>query len=141
MDDVGGFVVAVWAGLPEVGDRDHHQRRIYGGDCVVVKTERGHDARVEILDKDIRFDQELLEEGSSGGGLQVERNALLASVQVGEQQAAFGVRLVFRERRQTAGGITAGPLDLDDVRAEVGEELGAVRARDVVGKVEDARAL
>ena len=58
---------------------------------------------------------------------------------MGEEQAGLAVGKVVRERRQAAGGIAGGGLDLQDVGAEVGEELGAERAGHAGGEVEDAQ--
>ena len=50
--------------------------------------------------------------------------------------------LVVEERRHAPRRVAAvRALDLDDVGAVVGEQLGAVRPRDVVREVEDLDAL
>ena len=51
------------------------------------------------------------------------------------------VRLVTGEWRQAARRVALGTLYLDDLRAEVGEQLGAVRTGDMVREVENADAL
>jgi len=69
----------------------------------------------------------------------VERHAALTGVRVEEEQAAIGVRRIAPERRDVAGRVAAGRLDLDDVGTHVGEQLAAVHAA-VVGKFEHAAA-
>src|SRR5437868_3727167 len=66
---------------------------------------------------------------------QVERQALLAGVQVGEAQAALQVRPVVGERTDPADRIAAGRLDLDHLHAQVTQHLAAELAAQV-GQVE-----
>ena len=51
------------------------------------------------------------------------------------------VWIVAGEGRYATGGVALKPLNLDDFRAEIGEELGAVGACDMVREVEYAYAL
>ena len=51
------------------------------------------------------------------------------------------MRLVAGEGRQTAGAVSLRPLDLNYLRAEIGEELSAVGTCHKVAKVEHAHAL
>ena len=51
------------------------------------------------------------------------------------------MRVVVCEGRQTASAVAARSLHLDDIRAEIGEELGTVRTCDMVCEVKDADAL
>jgi hypothetical protein len=48
--------------------------------CVIVEAEALHDSRREILDKHIRFGDQLAGDRSAGGDAQVERDALLVAV-------------------------------------------------------------
>ena len=82
-----------------------------------------------------------MEQRPAGGRLQIERYTLLVRVQIGEQKAALMMRFVAGEGRQTARRIPLRSLDLDDLCAEVGKELRAVRAGDMVCQVKDAHAL
>ena len=62
-----------------------------------------------------------------GGG--TERHAALVAVEEAEGGASLRVRLVGRERPRPAAGVAVWLLDLDDVGAEVGEELPGERDR------------
>src|SRR5690606_11377100 len=68
-------------------------------------------------------------------------DAALAGVPVGEVAAAVDARDAVLERLGDAQGVQAlGALDLDDVRAQVGQDLGGVRAGPDPGKVDDPQA-
>ena len=76
------------------------------------------------------------------GCVEVERDAALVRVQVEEEAAALGVRHAARERTALrASDRRAGRLDLDDVGAEVGEQLGGVGGADAAADLEDAEAV
>ena len=83
-------------------------------------------ARGERLHDQVRVLGETPEQGLTVGVPQVECHASLAGVHVQEEQASIRVRLVVPERRDVAGRIAAGALDLDDVGTHVGEQLAAV---------------
>ena len=108
---------------------------------MVVQTQRGHDARRKVLDKNVGVSKQSVEQRFAGCSLQVERYALLVRIQICEQQAAFLVRLVVGEGRQAAGRVALRSLDLDDLSAEIGKEFGAVGAGDMLREVEYADAL
>ena len=55
------LVVAVWAGLPEVGQGGHNQVGVDGLECVVVQAEAGHDAGTEALHQDVGVLHQLLQ--------------------------------------------------------------------------------
>jgi hypothetical protein len=67
--------------------------------------------------------------------LQVEHQALLAAVDA-EERAAFGGK----RRRILAQVIALRRLDLDDLRALVGQQRAAIGRGDVAREVEDANA-
>ena len=85
---------------------------------------------------------QLQQDSSAVLRFEVEGDALLAGVQVREEQALLRVGLVVVERGHPASRVPReGPLDLDDVGAEVREKLGAVGPRDVVREVQDFDAV
>ena len=139
--DVSCLVVPVRAGLSEVGDRDHYQRRIIGRERVVIQTERRHHVRREILHKDVSVCQQSVEQRYTGRGFEVESYALLVRIQVCKQKAVFKVGFVVCKRRQSTGGVALKSLHLDYVGPKIGEELGAVRTGDMVRQVEYSHAL
>ena len=67
--------------------------------------------------------------------LQIEHDALLAAIDAEERAI-----LRLQRRRILAQVVAIGRLDLDDVRALVGQQRAAVRARDVRAQVEHAHA-
>ena len=78
-----------------------------------------------------------MEQPAPGIGLEVQGDGALVGVEVEERKGFVGIRVVAREGGHGAGGVAgAGTLDLGDVGAEVGHELGAVRASHMVGEVE-----
>ncbi len=68
--------------------------------------------------------------------LEVEHDGALVAVEVGED----GAEARRRERRHGAHAVALGRLDLDDLGAEVAQDLRAVGAEDDRGQVEDAQA-
>ena len=78
----------------------------------------------------------------SAGGLEVEREAALAGVDVQEDAAPLRVRLVVREGTDAAHRVAAvRALDLDHVRAVVGVELRRVGPGGALREIEDANPL
>ena len=69
--------------------------------------------------------------------LEIEDDGLLVRVEELVATATLDAGFVVEPGAEAADGVAAGPLDLDDASAEVGEELGRVRAGDVRRQVED----
>ena len=95
---------------------------------LIAEVEAVEIARSEVLDHDIGSWHQLAELLAIGLVFEIEGDAALAGVLVEEVEAAVGAWLVANERRYVARGIAAGRLDLDDVRAQVGQQLRAVGA-------------
>ena len=128
-DDVGPFVGGVRAVLPERRDRDEHQPWVELRQPLVAEAEPVHLPRRGGLQDDVGRRREALEAGAAGRGLQIKNDAALIGV-VGEPvQPLLGVGVVVDEGRPAAGRVAAGRLDLDHIRAEVGEELAAGLSR------------
>ena len=72
---------------------------------------------------------ELAKERSTVGSPDVEGDPALVGIHGHEEEAVLGVRLVAEEGRNEARAVTARALDLDDVRAHIGQQLAAVDAR------------
>ena len=139
---VVGLEVAVRAVLPEVGDRDERGGRVDLGELLLAQPEAGERAGAEVLDDGVGPRGEAAQDALPTFGLEVEREAALPGVEVEEEPAALGMRLVVGEGAGAPRGVAAvGPLDLDHVGAVVAEQLGAVRAGDPLREVEDAQTV
>src|SRR5207245_7591978 len=72
--------------------------------------------------------------------LEVDGDALLVAVEVDEEARLAGVRHVSRKRAQAPRVVARGRLDLDDLRAEVSEQLRAIGARYPLRQVDNPDA-
>ena len=110
----------------EPADRAVDDARVARADRVVAHAEPVGAAELEVLDHDVRASAQLERERPTLGIAEVEGAAALAAV---DREVVR--RLAAGERRAPRAGLVAalGPLDLDDVGAEVGEQHRAVRAR------------
>ncbi len=100
---------------------------------VVVETVLGQRPWPHVLDQNVGFREQLSEPGATVFRPDVELQRPLAPVQRQEARA-----LAVREHGALPAVDVpfAGALDLEDVRSEVGQNLGAVRARDVLRQVD-----
>src|SRR5262245_19595559 len=79
----------------------------------------------------VRFDQEPrslrqpIKQLSAFVGFEVERDASFVAVLGPPVERAIGIRLILEERSELSRGRAAGRFDLDDVGAEVAENLAA----------------
>ena len=124
----------------EPRDREVHEVRVELAERGVAEPERGHPADAVVLDQHVRPREEPTKHLATGVGLQVEPDRALVPVdreEVGGRPRAVG--LVADPRRPPAPRrVAVGRLDLDHVRAEVGEQHRAVRAGQDRGAVGDA---
>jgi hypothetical protein len=100
-----------------------------------VEAHRGDHAGTEVVDHDVGGRDQPLERPLAGIGSQVEDRRALVAVERREVP-----REALDDRALGAHRIALGWLDLDDVGAEVGEELRAERAGEDPGQVDDADA-
>ena len=126
--------------LPERRDRAVDQVRELCLKIVVAKPASRHHPRRFALDKHVRVRQQLAEDDAPALRLEVERDALLARVQVEEETALVVVWHIVRERPQPPGIVALRRLDLNDLSAEVCQELRAIRARNPLREIDDADA-
>ena len=134
--DVEPWPVAVGPGLAESTDgavKDVLADLPHG---VVVDAEASGDAGAEVLDHEVSAGAQFEEELAAALGLQVKGDRPLAAVGHRER-IALAVDLRGHSARIVA---SARLLDLDDVRAELGENHRAVRARQESRQVEDPEA-
>ena len=113
------------------------ERRPLGDERLATEAEPLRAAGQEVLDDDVGAQRESPHDVLAAGIAQVDRDAALAAVHAHEVR-----RLAAREGRAPGAGLVAlaGPLDLDDLGAEVGQQHRAVRPRQHAGQVEDADA-
>ena len=125
----------VWAVLSEPGERGRDDGRVDLLERLVVYPQAFEDAGAEVVQHHVRLRGERVERLASEVGLEVERDAALVAVEA-EEVGALAVQEVGAE---LAGGVTgAGLLDLDDVRAEVGEQASGERPAEDGGELQDA---
>ena len=120
--EVEAAPVAIRAGAAEPGDAGIHQPGIDLRQRLVAQTQAVHDAGPEVLRHDVRRLRHAPEHRLALVRAQVQGDAALVAVQ--RQEAAGDVVGQARTHapRVVAG---AGPLDLDDVGAHVGQQHGA----------------
>src|SRR5207245_6879221 len=112
-----GPVAGGGAGLAEGRDRAPDQRRRR------LPQQRRQVARRTVLDQDIDPREPAANLLAAGGGARVEDEAALAAVEVQEAPARLGRGIARREWPDPARGVAAvGRLDLEDLRAEVGQQ-------------------
>ena len=128
--------VAIGAILPEGGDRAVHDARVAGRHGGVADPETIDHARTEGLDEDVCRFRQTQQRLTRLGLLEVEAEALLASVGVAEEHGMaadrgtdMAVRFAF-----------ARWLDLDHRGAMVGHHERGLRPREEQREVDDAQA-
>ena len=117
--------------LAVAGDAGVDEARVDRGHRLVVDAELSLHVGTEVLDQHVGLQHQLLEDRDALGRLQVQRHAALVAVDVAEvaafARAADAFAFVHRRRH----------LDLDDLRAPVGELADRRRAGANAGEVED----
>ena len=136
---VGRLEITVGAGLSERRYRGVHQAGRVRGQAFVAQTQRIHVARRGGLQHYVGGDGELAQRGRALRRVDVQRYAALVGVEVEPVQAAAGAGLAADERADVAHGVAAGRFNLDDVGAQVGQQLAAIDAHGA-GQVEGAVA-
>ncbi|OGK92357.1 MAG: hypothetical protein A2W08_00525 [Candidatus Rokubacteria bacterium RBG_16_73_20] len=131
VDDVGeGLALAQRARLAVARDRAVDEVGPHRRERRVVAAEARDDAGHEVLDDHVGHAREIEHDRARLRVRQVERDALLARVDADEVGGLVGaVRLELHEAAAHLVAL-ARALDLDDARAEVGEQARAVRARE-----------
>ena len=141
VDDLRPTEVPVRPRLAEIGDRGHDQTGVVSLQDLIREAQRGQDRGAKVLHQNVGGGGKAQDHVAALRRLQVHGHAALVRVEVEEQGAAFRVRLIVRERPSPTGQVsTPRPFDLNDVGPVVRQEFGAVRPRDVLGQVNDAKA-
>ncbi len=126
----------VRAGLAETADRADDDARVACGERLVREAELGHHAGAEALDDDVGFLDHREERVASRGRFEIERDRSLAAID-GEEATAHSA-LGRWERADVIA--EARVLDLDDVRAHVGEDHREKWPRQEPREIEDSDA-
>ena len=137
-DGVEGLVLAIRPVRPEAFDAGQHDARVDLGEFVVAQTEALQGVGGEVLGDDVGVLEQVEEDGLALGVFQVEGDRPLVGV---EQEEVVGVDAGPARPGAAAGVAALGLLDLDDLGAEVGEDLGRGGAGFELGEVEDADVL
>ena len=127
--------------VAEAADGAIDEPRVALMEHLPAHSERVHDPCAHVLDECVRrFDelQELLPLVVVG---EVERDAPLVAVVVGEPGAEVALGVLPGERRHLAGQLAPRRLNLDDISAQVGQHHRRPRSRQRMGAVDDANAL
>src|SRR6266702_458174 len=102
---------------------------------VVAEAKTVHHTRPEILDQNVGLLDQLVHQLDCVGALQVEGEAALSRIKLTEIGA-----VAVPERRPQTHVIALGRLDLDYLRADIGEQPCTIRARQYDRKIEHAHA-
>src|SRR4030095_1169668 len=119
------------------GDGTHDQLRMLRRERGVVEAHPGQRSRPEVFDHHVALRDQPIENLAPSRTLEVEGHAFLVPVDAEKVGA-----LTADERRTPAAGVVALPrlFDLDDTRAHVRENHGAVRPREQAGQIENGGA-
>src|SRR6185295_10979675 len=134
---VGGVRTVVAEG----GDGRHDQSRMLASEILADEAERDTPARGDVVDQYRRSSQKAGERIAALGAAEIQGDAALVGVQVEERAARLGIRLAFRKRTAASQRISLGRLDLDDVGAEIGENLSPERGRYALAVLDDPQTL
>ena len=137
-DGVEGLVLAIRPVRPEAFDAGQYDAGVDLGELVVAQAEALQGVGGEVLGDDVGVLEQVEEDGLALGVFQVESDRPLVGV---EEEEVVGVDAGPARSGAAAGVAALGLLDLDDVGAEVGEDLGGGGAGFELGEVEDADVL
>jgi hypothetical protein len=131
--------------VAEAGHAAVDEARVGRAQALVVEAVLLQAAGLEILDHDVGLRRHLLQERLAVGRGHVDRDRALVAVAGREVAGLVGVVAVrvLDERRAPGARVVAdaGAFDLDDVGAQVREDLRAPGAREHAGQIEDLDAV
>ena len=136
-DGVVGGAVAVASGAAEPHQVAHDEPRIAAAQAFRIEPEPAERRRPHIGDEHVRGGKQPVQRLAAFLALEVERQRALVAVEVRELAGQLARVRLAAERAQE---IAAGRLDLDDVRAVVGEIERRRRSHHDGGEVDDADA-
>ena len=123
------------ARVPERADETHHERRMSVMHLLPVEAEARRMRRREVVEDDVGPADEAGALGQSLVGLEVDDDRALPAVQRHEVAADLGP-----DRHHVPVAVPVRRLDLDDVRAEIGQQHPAERPRDVLRVLDHVNA-
>ncbi len=132
-----GGALAPRSSLAEAGDGAVDEVRLAGGEALVVDAETRGDAGGEVLDGDVGLPRQVPDYLARLGPSEVEPEAFLPDVDPGEVAALVVAPRLELEVSLAHVVAAARALDLDDARAEIGEEARAVRTGEDAREIED----
>jgi len=125
------------ARLPETGHTDHDQAGVDRRQFGPPESPFFHRARPEILEQEVRLLDEVLEQRLAVGLAQVERDRFLVA---GDDRPPEGLAVRLLASPDAHRVALARRLDLDDLRAEVPEQLAAERTGQQGAEFDHAQA-
>ena len=137
-----GFAIPQRTVLAEVGDPYDDETRVDAAQGVAIEAPRRavERPRREVLDEDVRRRDEFSSQRAIVLIRQIQTGSALSGVDVLEQPGPLGVGDAVGKRSPSSQRVAAGRFDLEDVRTEVDEQLGAVGARDVATAISTTRS-
>ena len=134
--------LAVRAGLAEAGDRAVDEPRVDLLQVVVAEPVAGEVAELVVLEQHVATRRELAHHALPGGLREIDGDRLLAPVGAGEVRRLgrlLAARILQPRRAERARVVPLlRTLDLDHLRAEVGEVLPGPRRGEHAREIEDA---
>ena len=132
---VGAGQIGVWPFLTEAADRDVKQPLVARRQRVVAEPEPRRDSRPEALDDDVGAFRERDGDFPCGGGFEIERQALLAAVELRRHRGVVAIA-----HAEPTRPVAGGRLQLDDLSAVHRQEHRAIGRRNSLAEIEDAQA-
>ncbi len=129
------------ADVAEAADRGVDQLRVARVQRLVAEAQAIHDAAAVVLDHRIGIVAELQDEFAAGRRLEVDGDRLLVAVHRGEVAAERLELIVGMIGADDARVVAVERLDLDDLRALVGQQHRAVGAGQHLREVDDPHAI
>ena len=134
--EIIGLAMRIGAVVAIAGDGAADQRRIILAQALQREAELVHRAGLEVLQQHVGACDQLLELGAAFLGGEIDDHGILAAVEPDEIAAlAFGGGVI------AAGEIALGALDLDDMRAGIGQPRRAERRGDRLFDGDDGQSL
>ena len=138
-DQIGSAVLGIRPRLPERADGYIDQPRVVRFQVGVAETEVGEPSGGRRLDQHVRGRGESREQIPTVLLGEVERHAAFTGVVEPERQTLLGVWRAVQKRADPPRRVSIRRLDLDDVGAQIAQQLSAHRALEV-GQVEHPQA-
>jgi len=129
--------LAIRARLTEGGDRAVDEPGIQLTQCVEVESHRCHHARPKVFDEHVGLAQHAANGFAPRVGFQIDRDAVLVAVDADEGRAFTADP----RRADAPPDLAVGRLDLDDVRAEIGERHRADRTGEDMREIDHPHAV